>query len=86
MFDIVEDNGDDLSAMMGCFISKINYKVAILLYLAFLFINSPISIRIMEKNNLTCGNEITNKGYLLQGLILAILYILFDLLIQSDII
>lgn len=80
-------NRDDFSSMLIDLLKRINFKIAIFLFLVGIFIFSDLFIEmILSKfSGAVEGNETTTKGTILQLLFMSISYIMLDLLVQGDI-
>lgn len=77
---------DDLNEFLIDCSKSINYKIAFLIFLAYIILNTDVFIEnILSKfNNTSINNEITNKGIVISGLILSLTYILLDVLDKNS--
>jgi hypothetical protein len=78
---------DDLWTLIVSISKKVNYKVAILLFFMFIFLNSMTFISFcLTGKGMTEGNSATRYGIITQGLILSIFYVVVDILNSSELI
>jgi hypothetical protein len=79
---------DDLGNMTTDFFGKINFKIAIFLFIFGVFIFSDMFIEnVLSKiKDSESGGESTTKGTLIQLLVLVLFYLIVDLLTQAEII
>lgn len=66
-------------------IKKINFKIAIFLFLIGIFIFSDVFIENFLPKNVVDGYCADSKGTVIQLLIFVLLYIIIDLLVQGNI-
>lgn len=79
VFTSDDDSGDDLWGMFGAIIKKVNFKIAFIIFIIFVLINTTFFISsILGKHGLTNGMAASQKGIVVQGLILSFGYVLFD--------
>lgn len=79
---------DDLGKMCGDFFGRINFKVALILFMVGMLVFSDLFIDSILSNISgaeEAGNS-TTKGTMIQLLILVILYLVADLLVQAGLI
>lgn len=83
-----KNDRDDLGNMTTDFFGKINFKIAIFLFIFGIFIFSDMFIEhVLSKiKDASSGGEGTTKGTLIQLLILVLFYLIVDLLVQAEII
>lgn len=76
---------DDLTSMVGIIGFK-PIKISIFIFIMFILINSNVFIdRILSKNkSYVEGRIVTEKGALVQGLLLSLWYLLINTLITHD--
>ena len=85
---IKKNDRDELGNMTTDFFGKINFKIAIFLFIFGIFIFSDMFIEhVLSKiKDSSAGGESTTKGTLIQLLILVLFYLICDLLVQAEII
>jgi hypothetical protein len=86
--EVKKNDRDDLGNMTTDFFGRINFKIAIFLFIFGVFIFSDMFIEhILSKiKDASSGGESTTKGTLIQLLILVLFYLISDLLVQAEII
>ena len=79
---------DDFGNMATVFFGKINFKIAIFIFIFGVFIFSDMFIEhVLSKiKDSSSGGESTTKGTLIQLLILVLFYLICELLVQAEII
>lgn len=79
---------DDLGNMFTDFFGKINFKIAIFLFIFGIFIFSDIFIEhVLGKiGNATSADATTSKGTMIQLLIMVLFYLVVDLFVQGEVI
>lgn len=79
---------DELNGLMLDMFKKVNVKMAFIIMLLFFVLSSDIYIEQLSKwaPDLTVANTLTNAGVFVTSLILAIAYIVLDLLVQGSVI
>jgi len=81
-------NRDDFSSMCIDLLKKVNFKVAIFIFIIGIFIFSDVfidNILLSFGDDTVYGSNPTTKGTIIQLSFLTISYIIFDLLIQGEI-
>jgi len=83
-----DEKKQSLFNMVGHTLGNINFKMLILLFLTFLFINSDIFInRILSRiNGAVSGKVTTSWGVVIQALIFIFIYALLSILNVSELI
>lgn len=85
--DLFGDNSpDDITSIAGAIGAK-NFKVAIFLFILFIFISSDVFIdRILSGKDSTYvdGRHTTGKGTIAQGLLLSLGYIIISVLVSCE--
>ena len=79
---------DDVTSLFGAIGMK-NFKVSAWLFILYILINSDVFIEriLSDKNNTYAdGRHATSAGVMLQGLILAVSYIIINSLVAADLI
>lgn len=76
---------DDITSIAGC-IGFDNFKISILLFILFILISSDVFIdRVLSgTGNYTEGRQVTSKGVLAQGTVLALGYIIVSCLVTYN--
>jgi hypothetical protein len=84
---IVKTN-DAVGTMFVDMLSKINFKIAFFLLFAFIIISSDVFVNRILYNfgGATEGKNTTNYGAALQGMFLALGYIIMDIFVRSGVI
>ncbi len=84
---IVKTN-DAVGTMFVDLLSKINFKIALFLLFTFIIISSDVFIgRILcNFSGATEGRNTTNYGAAIQGMFLAVGYIIMDIFVRSGVI
>ena len=79
---------DDFSSMTIDLIKKINFKVAIFIFLIgmFIFSNTFIDLALRPIDGAVKGYDETSKGTFIQVMFLSMAYIILDLAVQGDIV
>jgi len=79
---------DDFSGMIKDMACSFNYKLIFILFFIFLLVNSDVFMaRVLEKvDNAYDYKSPTNKGIMIQGLVVVLLYMVADVLIKQDVI
>lgn len=83
-----ENSKDDFPSMTFDLMKKINWKIALFIFAASIFIFSDVftdSVLVLSKNSMD-GNCPNTKGTIIQIAFLVVFYIIIDILVQSDII
>ena len=83
-----KNNRDDLGNMFTDFCGRVNFRIAIFLFVFGIFIFSDLFIDnvLCKVNGATSADSATTKGTMIQLLILVIFYLIVDLLVQGEII
>jgi hypothetical protein len=78
------NGGDDLWSLFSGVVKKINIKMSIMIFVIFIILNitSITKLLLAPFTGVFENDIITNKGILIQGLILVIMYIILDMLIN----
>ena len=72
---------DDLGSIFPEFFKKIHPKIAIVLFMCYIFLNTTIFIDMMDKwKECVEAGCSTTKGIVMQATIISILYIILDIL------
>ena len=84
------DNIGDLYQLSNKFYELLNFKIGILLFFIYIFLNTDVFIentisKIISGIYDYKNDKISNKGIIISGIILAILYILLDFLDKKNI-
>ena len=81
-----KSSGDDFPSMTASMFSKINIKVAILLFMFGILIFSDVFIEnaLSYFDGASQAGEATTKGTMIQLLALTIGYIIIDLMVQGE--
>ena len=80
---VVKKKGNDFTSMMVDLLTNIPWKVAILLYILFIIINSDIIMKLMFEGTSMIdplNNTTTTGGTVVQGIILVLGFIILDML------
>lgn len=79
---------DELGSMVTDFFGKINFKIAIFLFIFGIFIFSDLFIEhVLSKiKDASSADTSTSKGTMIQLLVLVLLYLVVDLLVQCQVI
>lgn len=80
----VVNESDDLWSLFSGVIKKINIKMSIMIFFIFIILNITSVLKILLAPFVdTFENEkITNKGIMIQGLFLTLMYVILDILIN----
>ena len=80
-----EDRGDFVEMLCDA-AKKTNFKLLFFLFISFLFVSSDVFVgsTLSRINGAVEMGQITNYGTIIQGILLILLYIVFDILIASD--
>lgn len=83
-----DDPPDDLASLFMAIIKKIKFKIVILLFMAFILINTSTFIDsvLSGVDGAVDGRIPTEKGIVTQGIILMLIYIVLGLLVDADLI
>lgn len=86
--DITDNKGGDFITIFTDIIARIPYKMAFLLFLIFMLIISDLfqEYWLIQFKGAVEDDHVTSYGHIIQGLSLALLYIIFDALIFYGII
>lgn len=79
-------DNNDLSYMLYKLVIQFNVKVAILIFIFYILLNTDIFNKyalIYFGNNIYENNQITEKGLLVIGILLSLFYIIIDVLNQN---
>lgn len=79
---------DAIGSVFVDLISKINYKIAIFLFILFVLISSDVFVsRVLGHiPNATKGASSSNYGTFIQSMFLAVGYIIMDILVRNEVI
>ena len=85
--DCIDDEKSDLLSMICNIIGKVQIKMGAYLWLLFILVNSTVffDYGLSRFKNTISGSEVTTKGIMIQATILIILYLLLQLLVDSNI-
>jgi len=77
----------DFSAMIADLAKNINWRIALFLYVAGVFIFSDVFVELVLSHfsGTVYGADTTTKGTMLQLLFLVLAYIIFDLLVAGNV-
>jgi hypothetical protein len=79
------DKDDFYGMSMGIF-KKLNVKIALFLFFIFMTLNTTMFVEKLEKiKDATANGHSTEKGTLIQGMLLVIAYMIFDLFVSNDV-
>jgi hypothetical protein len=83
-----KNSRDDLGVMCTDFFSRINFKIAIFLFVFGIFLFSDLFIEnvLCKIKDATSADSATTKGTCIQLIILVIFYLIVDLLVGGEII
>jgi hypothetical protein len=84
--DSDSSNEGDFVSMIMDNIGKIPWKIAIILFILYIIINSDIFVNKVLSNitGTAVDGTITSKGIIVSGMILSIMYVLTDFLQKMD--
>lgn len=80
---IPDNNTSDFTEMGSDFIKKIHFKIGLILFIAYVLINSDLFIDTFLQEDMKNGDKPNTKGTVIQGIILVISYIIIDIMNQT---
>jgi hypothetical protein len=78
---------DDATGILSSALGNVNWRTAILLFVVFMLISSDVFVeRLNSISGAVDGRFPTGKGTVIQGLTLALAYIVLDVLVRAEVI
>lgn len=79
---------DDFISIIMDILSKMNYKIAFFLFVFFIILMSDAfqDYVLIQFNGAMIEGSITSYGHVVQGVFLVIFYLIFDILVQCQIV
>lgn len=79
---------DDLASLFMAIFRMINFKIAIFIFMIFIFLNTSsfIDSVLIAFDDAVDGRQPTERGIVIQGLILTVSYITLSLLVDAELI
>ena len=77
---------DDISSLFGA-VGQKNLKIAFFMFIVFVFLNSDVFVEKVlsnKENTYTEGRLVNANGTIVQGVFLAIIYIIISILVACD--
>lgn len=87
-YDIIVEEKSGLHNLAGAAASKLQWKLFGFMFIVFMFVNSDVFIsRVLSKiDGATDFKDVTSYGTTLQGLLLVLACIMFDVLVKYNIV
>lgn len=79
---------DDLASLLLAIFRMVNFKLAVFIFMLFIFLNTSsfIDSVLVGFNDAVDGRQPTERGIVIQGVILTTAYILLSLMVEAELI